>query len=152
ELGRDGDAGQPGSGLAQAEAFVREEPEELGADDGTADGRAELVAAILGQCGGRQVEGPGVEPVVTDKPVGRAVQRVAAGLRDDIHLTARGAPVLGWEDARLHLKLGDRVDGGRVTQAAVVGVDVGSAIQEKLRIVGAASGYAEAADQSLTIL
>src|SRR5262249_59984056 len=78
--------------------------------------------------------------------------RVGAGLRDDIPLTARGAPVLGWEDARLHLKLGDRVDGGRVTQAAVVGVDVGSAIQEKRRIVGAASGYAEAADRSLTIL
>ena len=96
--------------LLLAEPVVIGEEEGPVLDDRAPDGPAELTLLerrlLLAGAVGEEVVG--VEPVVAQEAVARAVNRVAAGLGDDVDLSAGIAPLLGGEQVGLDLELLDR--------------------------------------------
>ena len=107
-----------------------EHPERLVLDDGTAHDEAELIAdalvdlaALVGGPLEVQEVGLGVQGVVAQELVERAVQLVRAALERDVRYGAAAEAGLRREGAGLELELLDRLDGGheRCDRAAYVG-------------------------------
>ena len=125
--GRDGAGG--GAAFADDAFFkIAEEEdlaaavEDLGKDDGTTEGEAELVALegrlrLLGSV----EEVLGVELLVAEELEGGAVEVVGPGLEVDVDDAAHGAAVLGGVGVGLDLELLDGVDGGLDHLAAALG-------------------------------
>ena len=136
--GLDGEVRAARPGLAQP--FVGREEEQLVADDRSAEAVAELVLVELRH---RRLEDVlGREVVVLEVVRAAAVERVRAGLGDDLHLRAGAAAVHGREVVRDDADFLDRLGVGRQVGDAAAGDAVGAGVVhgEGVGLVALAAG------------
>ena len=116
-LGVGRDDGEDGRGLTDAVALVVDEEEGVVLPEGTAEGAAELILAILALLDRVEVVA-GVEEVVAEELKGRAVEGVGAGLGGDEDGGASAGAVLGGVVEGEDVELLDGVDLGEEGHAA----------------------------------